>query len=109
MLWPLSLAVLGFGMTFAFVSYFYQKSFSTLNKTSTILVTSLAFTLISVFLLFVMFYVDISSIQSHTFKGPINFPSTVLTIVNVVFYIVIPFLYFYFQNTSNSNSTQEGI
>ncbi len=106
MLLLLSLSTLSLGIVFLFFSYFYQKSFSSLNKTSKVLITSLAFILLSVIMLFILFYIDITSIHLSLFKNRNTFPLIFLSTVNIIFYIIIPFLYFHFQN--NTNSSEEG-
>ena len=103
MLWLISIGTLSFALLIVFFSYFYQKSFSTLNKTSNILITSLAFILLSVFLLFALFYFDINSIHSNFFKNKINYPLFFLVAVNTIFYVIIPFCYFLFQQKGSTN------
>ena len=97
MLW-LTILTLSLAMLITVFSYYYQKSFSSLNKTSKVLITSLAFTIILVFSIFACFYEDLNSIKYSLFKNNSIIVLLFISIINIIFYIIIPFLYFHFTH-----------
>ena len=106
MLWLLSLSTLSITMIISISSYYYQKSFSSLNKTNKILIASLAFTIISVITIFVLFYLDLNSIKNNLFKLQSDIILVFVSIINIVFYILIPFLFFHFVNKEKSSEDE---
>ena len=109
MLWLMSFSLFTLVMTIAFFSYFYQKSFSTLNKTSKVLTISLAFLLFSTALIILLFYFDVQSIHSNLFRkeNNNNYIMTFITSINIISYILIPLIFFYLLNNEKL-SKEEG-
>ena len=79
-------------------SYMSQQSFSDTKDKSICLILMMTIYLSLLFILYILFVVfDISSIKSSYFKNEIQVIVIILSIINIVVYLLFPLAYFIIQ------------